>query len=800
MNKNLTLQVNNSLLRGDLSSFRSVLSNESFSFSEAGYTFNLFCERQKKIKKDCFFEAINVFAETIPDYFFSHLNRLCYTNSKVVAELLITKNYLQFERLYTNELIEYIKLAYYYCSNEEAKSSFLDKLESVSFLSKKIIEVIEELNILFDIEFRLNIEVTDLKKQLDKYSWDLVLYSLCVFIEEYRDLGAIQSVLEDFINQKSNGRFYGKIEDYFVFINCLRYQKKQVVSFSGKRLESTHIKKSYGCLKKLFNHRLYVHQIDTLVTQYCLENNLVICEKLDGEFDFELINIAKETCREREDIKMQVESQYYDMLSQDIINKYNPESLMDDSSAFFQINFWKSYVFLESQGLIKSGMNDIKLIKIQDKELPLNFPITYLQGVYSYSNNKYSRLINRSKYQDAIAAMSDLTLQSILNLDSSGIPFNLINFNELKNSFKGYLKDEIDCSVRKQEDWDNTVSAFVFDKSQAEGTFSLDEHTHILIDGKCFGFRAHFPQKEPSYLLFNKLLANFKDKESNQDTSVFEEKVIDLLLKNEFYVLNSKTRSLIQTNTSVEYDILCYKSGYLFMFEVKSTKFRQSMANANLHINRELMKAAHQQDRNIDVLLNGTYTDRNKEIKSIASLIADNLELTGGETPNVTEQEILQAKRLSVIVSTSFEADHQIVGGYLKISHFELVRILANERDRLFYPFLITSFRFPKVALSSDVQFMCKSIGDNGLNHEAIGVHVLDHLLLHRDNTITAKALFDAIINENLWSFMQGMPPRKNELFCRVKEGKVEYVKDSQDDSIIKRNSNVIHQVLGIDN
>jgi hypothetical protein len=69
MNKDLTLKVNDSLYGGDLIGFRSILTDDDFTIVEAGYTFNLFCEKQKKIEPSIFIPAIDIFAHTFPEYF-----------------------------------------------------------------------------------------------------------------------------------------------------------------------------------------------------------------------------------------------------------------------------------------------------------------------------------------------------------------------------------------------------------------------------------------------------------------------------------------------------------------------------------------------------------------------------------------------------------------------------------------------------------------------------------------------------------------------------------------------------------
>lgn len=774
MNKDLILKIDDSLKRGDLDSFRSILTNNQFSIVEAGYTFNLFCGKQYKILENSFIPAISIFAYTFPEYFFTHINRLCYTNSDKIVELINPELYLQYEGQYGAAIIQYLKLAYYHCKTGKTKESFLDEIESIQFSNHKILKVVEELNVLYNIEYQVSPKDIDLSIQLNKYSWDMLLYSLCVLIEKYNNIEATQPVIEAFINQKENGSFVGNMSDYVVFLSCIRGQRnREHISFVGKRLKAEDIKTSFEAIERLFDMQLKRHQIASLITQYCNENNLSVEENTEGEFEFRLIDLAKEHRRKLVDIKIQTESQYYDLITQEILNDNAPEFLSEEQVQF-QTSYWKSFVFLENHGFVTSENGFDKAILLDGRSMPLEFPITYLQGIHSYSNKKFGYLKERCNSRNHLIRLFEILQFSLENNDSSGIPFHLETYEELVKDFNAHLREQIDNDQLKTGSWEQVVSSFVCDKSNDEEKFSLDKHTHILLDGKCFGFREVFMQKEPTYTLYNKLLTNSKDKEANQDTSHFVSSLGDLLIKNDYVVLNEEQRKKLDKECNVEFDVFAYKSGWLFLFEVKSTNFRKDINNTSLHVNRELMKASYQLDKQIDIA------------KSRPEVIAKYL--------GVTEEDIKNAQIVSAIVSTSFEADHQLIGAHLKISHFELLRILSNDRDKLFIAFLKTSFRFPEIALSSEVEALINCYQSSDCNV----VLFFEKLMIAKGPSISPEMLNDTILGGHLWRFLVGIPARKRNEFYKIKNGELMNFNESIDSEKLNYNMHFVLKLLGV--
>lgn len=775
MNKYLTTKVNEALKKGDLNSFRSIITNDGFSIVEAGNIFNLFCKKQDKIDVGDFVSAINHFAYTFPEYFFTHLSRLCYANLDKVIDLIDSKLHLQFEGQYGAAIIQYLKLAYHSCKTEDTKVSLLDKIETIPFSNSKILKVVEELNVLFDIEFQIKPVDRNLNLQLNKYSWDIVLYSLCVLIEKYNNIEATQPVIEAFINQKkNNGTFVGKLEEYVIFLSCLLGRRNhEQVSFAGKRISGEIVRKSFEAIERLFDKQLKRHQITTLITQYCIENNLSVEENTDGEFEFRLIDLAKEHRRKLEDIKIQTESQYYDLITQEILSDNAPELLLEEQVPF-QTSYWKSFVFLENHGFFTSENGFDKAIQLDGRSVPLEFPITYLQGIHSYSNKKFGYLKERCNSRNHLIRLFEILQFSLENNDSSGIPFQLETYEELVKDFNAHLREQIDNDQLKTGSWEQVVRSFVCDKSSDEEKFSLDKHTHILLDGKCFGFREVFMQKEPTYALYNKLLTNSKDKEANQDTSHFVSSLGDLLIKNDYVVLNEEQRKKLDKECNVEFDVFAYKSGWLFLFEVKSTNFRKDINNTSLHVNRELMKASYQLDKQIDIA------------KSRPEVIAKYL--------GVTEEDIKNAQIVSAIVSTSFEADHQLIGAHLKISHFELLRILSNDRDKLFMAFLKTSFRFPEIALSSEVEALINCYQSSDCNV----VQFFEKLMIAKGPSISPEMLNATILGGHLWRFLVGIPARKRNEFYKIKNGELMNFNESIDSEKLNYNMHFVLKLLGV--
>ncbi|RXJ80167.1 hypothetical protein [Arcobacter sp. F2176] len=129
---------------------------------------------------------------------------------------------------------------------------------------------------------------------------------------------------------------------------------------------------------------------------------------------------------------------------------------------------------------------------------------------------------------------------------------------------------------------------------------------------------------------------------------------------------NVKANYMIQCSEEYEVgdiDLICEKDGYLFVLELKSTYIRTSFENIWNYKTSVLRKASNQL-RKREKLINRLIEEENK------------LFLKSFNKPN---------QIFSLIIDTSFEFDHEIINGYLKVSMFEMINLLIAE-DEILYP------------------------------------------------------------------------------------------------------------------
>ena len=117
-----------------------------------------------------------------------------------------------------------------------------------------------------------------------------------------------------------------------------------------------------------------------------------------------------------------------------------------------------------------------------------------------------------------------------------------------------------------------------------------------------------------------------------------------------------------------EIDLICFRDGHLFVFEVKSTYLRKTLQDAWLHRTNTLRKAGMQLKRKSEAVIHAI------------------------ETKFVFEKDFNVDKLFCIknihswIIDTSIEYDHQRFSGFLKISFQEILIALRNERHLLRNP------------------------------------------------------------------------------------------------------------------
>lgn len=765
MKNELISEVKSTIKKGDLDEFTLVLKSE-LSQSEVGAVFNLFCESQKlslDYKSGWIPYAIS-FANIFPSYYFQHLNRLYTCNLNDIVDLFDESLYLKFENEYSDEIIKHLKTAYFYYSFRE---SFLDMIEEVEFSNERILQVIDELFILRNLQIDINIE--KIRKELSLFSWDMTFYSLCIFLEDFKNNKIATKAVEFIVNKKQAGPFYGHDEDYISFLKSLKDSNpNKKVPFVGHQVKVSDIKKSYKRLKILFESIIDSLQRKALISDYCLRKNLMINEREKDFYEFCTVDIEKEEHYQRDGIKYQIESDYFHLVVHDAneLEVSNAE-LNADYNLQLQLSIDKAMIWLFDHGMIKSQEKE-QLVKVNDIEVPLNIVISFIAVQCIHSKRLYGSVISEIEKKDIIERLLIALIYGMENMDDKGFPFHLRDLEDFKYGFVKAFGNTCNFGMEFRKQSDTVLNQFVFDKdSEGNALFSFDSHTHVKLGNNIFGFRKTLSVSEPSHFAFNILLSDSNNKRYNQDTSITETNLIEGLINNDFTILSAADRKTINDKYKVDFDVLAYKSGVIFSFEVKSTHFRQDLEEINLHTNRELMKAAYQLDKNLD------FIDKKPEI--IAKALCCSIE------------EVKSSIKKTYIVSTSMEDDHTYIGGHLKVSYFELMRIISNKTVIL--PFLSSCQYYPNIYTSKLVNDFAN------INSESEFYGKLDELFIsyNREEVLSASQLIELLDNDTFWNFMKGIkyPIQK---VCIIK-GKI-IVETLKNYSIKPENINALNLIV----
>ncbi len=118
-------------------------------------------------------------------------------------------------------------------------------------------------------------------------------------------------------------------------------------------------------------------------------------------------------------------------------------------------------------------------------------------------------------------------------------------------------------------------------------------------------------------------------------------------------------------NDPGEMDLICFRDGHLFIFEVKSTYLRKSLQEAWHHRTNTLRKAGLQLKRKKEAVIHAIETNFVFE--------------KGFKVDKLPSDKNIH----SWIIDTSIEYDHQYFSGFLKVSFQEILIVLRNERHLL---------------------------------------------------------------------------------------------------------------------
>lgn len=738
MSKEFTTKVNGALQSASLNAFNECITS-SLSDLDVNVAINKVCENIRKISgiKD----YVKVLASRYPKQLFSSFKEILFSLQDNQEQFVEKELLLEHEHNYANAIIDLLRIAFFYSEN---KTEFIKKCDSVSFTNDQILGEIDNLEFLSDFLQKKETDLRPAYVKINSWTWNLVLLSLCIKIEEYYPInGAIRNVIEKIINNKDTGCLKGNYDeihaDYFVLISSLIHKTNDKVKFAGNDLSATELAQNYAQFERYFNVYLDYVQACTLVEQYCLQGNLLM-ELNENEANFKFKSIDFENRFRNDGIKYQVENNFWHQQNNiEGIQKYH----IDSDSAFnhyMQENIQKTITRLIDYGIIRKQKGDSNEIK--DKVL-FNNQLVNVFTLVSFPIVQATRGISRFRHlmdsineNDYLLKLYQCLIANVSVGIEKGFPFELYDRNELPKFFSKTLVQQ-SITDETMVDVDNIVEGFTFNKNgNTSQPFTFNKYTYLQIGDKCFSFRSVLASNEPSLIILNRILseANAIGEERNQDSDLVEQYFNNLFESKGFATQKLKGK-IPQT------DLLAYKNGVLIVGELKLTGFRDSLGNNMIFIHRQLSKAAIQLDIRLDFIENNP-----SEIAKILS------------TPQnpITEKMVSAAEKKTLIITNSYEFDHQYIGRHLKISLFEIVGILKNIKQNLPLTYLSIVPNYPEILTAKSINALFSET--DILTQKPMEQMRLENLSqkwkLYEEDEIQSKRVIELIYNNVFWDIL----------------------------------------------
>lgn len=152
--------------------------------------------------------------------------------------------------------------------------------------------------------------------------------------------------------------------------------------------------------------------------------------------------------------------------------------------------------------------------------------------------------------------------------------------------------------------------------------------------------------------------------ELNSETNRIEKRLAELFEAKGFSVIGNYQPPRNDLDEVGEIDLICFRDGHLFIFEIKSGYLRKSQRDAWHHKTNTLRKAGLQLQRKSAYVINNLLID-----PKLTALTKDHA--------------LAHIQTHCWIVDTSLELDHEFFEGFLKVSIQEIIIALRNERHLL---------------------------------------------------------------------------------------------------------------------
>jgi hypothetical protein len=369
------------------------------------------------------------------------------------------------------------------------------------------------------------------------------------------------------------------------------------------------------------------------------------------------------------DQKLKYWFDFNEIIAKEIIDykiKENPDFIINKNGIDYEMNYQGAIRHLINELIIEDFyIKDSKLFDVPINELIKVFngfvsnawgrfvnpmdklnciqPDNWLDNIYENYFNHFKETNNNNK-GDFIAALPikflhERTLKNIIgdknftdnlirliSLDLNGIDFN--------NKFKPYL-NLIGKPFIKINDF-----YFCYDSIIGEGS----SQTNLLLNIMESNRKAHSSTE--------------KDEVIKMESAIYK-KFIEAGFKNSICQIEFKSDT-----TKGDFDIIVYEKGVLLCIELKRSKLRLHLSEINDEYENSFKKASSQLDKVKSYIKNNYNQFVDQDLKTIS----------------IEENEHSKLKIYTLIVSTSFEYDHELIDNkHHKISLFELQNILDSE-------------------------------------------------------------------------------------------------------------------------
>ena len=313
-----------------------------------------------------------------------------------------------------------------------------------------------------------------------------------------------------------------------------------------------------------------------------------------------------------------------------------------------------------------AAANDYYLLNSSIDRVPTNILVDYLSEIVleSYRNYVFEMdLLNQINPMLWDEHLKHNILQ-LEHTDEGGCPVIIVG-NEMVERVQNYYKIDAEMASKLVSLISNDISAYQY-PDRLNPKINLLGKPFIKICNVFIGIRPVIGES------VNHLNAAVNIMECNHDfhqdvekkeAGVMERSIMEMFRTAGFQNMDCSIEIIENCLTKMEYDLLVYENGVLFLAEIKRSKPRVLPSDVNNELLKSLNKASEQLDERLKYI--------RENFSDFKSKYCQKLKLNEGSFNELTV--------FPIIISTSLEQDHVFIRDkHLKISLFELKGILNS--------------------------------------------------------------------------------------------------------------------------